>query len=44
MNLSTVSDAILVGGGGGGGGKHSLKYSECMGILATSNHYKSFKV
>ena len=37
-DLFTVSDAILIGG------KHGLNDNECMGILPTSNHYKSFKV
>ena len=39
IDLSTVSDAMLIGGR-----KHGLNYSECMEILPTSNHYKSFNV
>ena len=39
MNLFTVSDKILVGGQ-----THLKYYSECMGILPTSSHYKSFRV
>ena len=36
MDLSTVSDTILLGGGGGGGSKQNNNCSKCVGKVKSS--------